>query len=580
MINYKLLPMKLHYAFMYGASAPLLPYLPVYMHEKLKMSYNVVGLIFALLPILGFVAKMASGAVADFFKAHRMIFLLSIIVYAISSVSIKFSPAMPMRPNATGTEILFDCSSSHSYLRHFFSHNEKCFKLTKLKTNVIASCEVTCQLDFITVKEYCRLSNVSLPKCAERDSSFTFFVQTNLSHLINNSYELLFPLSSISFGEKENLASEPFCNPSVEENCTVNCDVKSMMETLGKAADSSSFNYSEMLRINSFWIFLLLASIMWSAFSINVVMSDTICFKLLGGKIENFGKQRLFGSIASGTLIISTGFLVDITSNDLNDKNYTAIFVLAICISSVDFVVALWLQVSDDDNSKLNFGSIKNLCSNARIVMFVLCCYLFGTATGMIWTYQLILVEETINAWDCNFEYLVFLQGSILGVSCFAGEIPFFFLSGYVIKKMGHVNSMSVIFFVFGIRLILISLVVNPWLFLPLELPNGFSFGIFYSAMASYASIVAPSGGEATVQGIFGATFEGIGSFIGGVLFTNVGGTLTFRYIGIFCLLFAVAHVIFHVVMNKVKPLQLTGTQTTGNYTFSNDAMSRVDQPF
>ncbi|KAB7502225.1 hypothetical protein Anas_13782, partial [Armadillidium nasatum] len=369
MINYKLLPMKLHYTFMYGASSPLLPYLPVYMHEKLDMSYNVVGLIFALLPILGFVAKMASGAMADYFKAHRMIFLLSIIVYAISSVSIKFSPAMPMRQNAIGTQILFDCSSSHSYLRHFFSHKEKCFKLTKLKTNVIASCEVTCQLDFITVKEYCRLSNVSLPKCAESDSNFTFFVQTNLSHLINNSYELFFPLSSISFGEKEvrfccficsliyfligreeghllklNLASKPFCNPSVKENCTVNCDIKSMMDTLGKADESSSINYSEMLRTNSFWIFLLLSSIMWSAFSINVVMSDTICFKLLGAKIENFGKQRLFGSIASGTLIISTGFLVDITSNDLNDKNYTAIFVLAICISSVDFVVALWLQ--------------------------------------------------------------------------------------------------------------------------------------------------------------------------------------------------------------------------------------------
>lgn len=46
-----------------------------------------------------------------------------------------------------------------------------------------------------------------------------------------------------------------------------------------------------------------------------------------------------------------------------------------------------------------------------------------------------------------------------------------------------------------------------------MELFQGFTFGIFYATMASYASIVAPPGTEATVQGAVGAVFEGIGNY-------------------------------------------------------------------
>ena len=70
---------------------------------------------------------------------------------------------------------------------------------------------------------------------------------------------------------------------------------------------------------------------------------------------------------------------------------------------------------------------------------------------------------------------------------------------------------MSLVIGMFGLRFILYSVVSNPWFFLPIELLNGFTFGIFYAVMTSYASIVAPPGGQATVQGIVGAAFEGLG---------------------------------------------------------------------
>lgn len=87
-----------------------------------------------------------------------------------------------------------------------------------------------------------------------------------------------------------------------------------------------------------------------------------------------------------------------------------------------------------------------------------------------------------------------------MGIQCFGGELPFFFLSGWILKKIGHVNAMSVVLFGFGVRFILYSVLSNPWLVLPIELLNGITFGLFYSTMASYASVVAPPGTEATLQ--------------------------------------------------------------------------------
>ncbi|KAJ6640519.1 Major facilitator superfamily domain-containing protein 6, partial [Pseudolycoriella hygida] len=75
----------------------------------------------------------------------------------------------------------------------------------------------------------------------------------------------------------------------------------------------------------------------------------------------------------------------------------------------------------------------------------------------------------------------------------------------------------------------------------------GVTFGLFYSTMTSYASIVAPVGTESTLQGLVGAIFEGVGvsagSFVGGIMFERAGGSQTFQIYGIAVLVFCVIHI-------------------------------------
>lgn len=92
------------------------------------------------------------------------------------------------------------------------------------------------------------------------------------------------------------------------------------------------------------------------------------------------------------------------------------------------------------------------------------------------------------------------LSGLIIFVQNVLAETPFFFASGRILEKLGHIHSMSLVLFAFGLRFILYSVIPSPWWFLPVELFNGLTFGLFWPCMTSYASIIAPPGTAATVQ--------------------------------------------------------------------------------
>lgn len=121
--------------------------------------------------------------------------------------------------------------------------------------------------------------------------------------------------------------------------------------------------------------------------------------------------------------------------------------------------------------------------------------------TGLIWQFLYWLLEDLASAKGCDFfSWIKTLQGLIQAVQCLLGELPFFYLSGWIFNVIGHVWSMTVILLVISFRFTLYSIITNPWWFLPVELCNGVTSGLLFACMTSYAKIIAPSGTEATVQ--------------------------------------------------------------------------------
>ncbi|XP_028047854.1 uncharacterized protein LOC105832285 isoform X2 [Monomorium pharaonis] len=169
-------------------------------------------------------------------------------------------------------------------------------------------------------------------------------------------------------------------------------------------------------------------------------------------------------------------------------------------------------------------------------------------------------------------------KGLMTGVQCFLGELPFNFVSGSVLKKLGHVNVMSLVLLIYAIRFMAYSIISNAWLFLILELLHGPSFGLCWPTMVSYGDKVTPSGTKATMQGFIGAVFEGIGvasgSFICGWLIDSYGGVTALRTFSVGALLWLSIFWLMELLLRKLKAYPLyRGHNHLANYANPDDAI-------
>lgn len=71
--------------------------------------------------------------------------------------------------------------------------------------------------------------------------------------------------------------------------------------------------------------------------------------------------------------------------------------------------------------------------------------------TGVIWNF-LFWYTEIISTEQSHKEWLKTLQGLLIGVQCFLGEMPFNFISDSILRKIGHINVMSLVLLIYAIR--------------------------------------------------------------------------------------------------------------------------------
>ncbi|KAI5702081.1 hypothetical protein M8J75_016378 [Diaphorina citri] len=398
---------------------------------------------------------------------------------------------------------------------------------------------------------------------------------------------LHFPITHVRFNSENKSTSHlPVCtNPIDVPQCSVSCDNPDLMSYL----DSGS-TPDDVTNTAQFWTFFILLSLSWVGMAVVVSLGDTICFEILGNEPQKYGKQRLWGAVGWGIFSILAGFLVDHYSASSLNKNYTPVFYLMLAILLFDLFVSSKIKSSRIPSvSSLNknytpvfylmlaillfdlfvSSKIKNVQSSIspnilkdvtkllgepRVLAFLFWCICVGVCTAMVWQYLFWFLEDLATAQGCEYStWMKTLQGLVMTVQCFGGELPFFFLSGWFLRKLGHINSMSLVLLGFAVRFYLYAMLTNPWGAVPIELLNGVTFGLFWPTMASYANIIAAPGTEATIQGLVGAVFEGVGvslgSQVGGWIFTYQGGSSTFQLFGHVGLIMCGIHLVWHYVL-------------------------------
>lgn len=588
-VNKKLLPIKSHFFLFNAGTAPLVPYLSTYARQ-LGFTSSTVGLIYTVLPICGLVAKPLFGAIADRFKWQKVLLIIFQIVTALSFLAIYF---IPESHNAVSIQL--GCKKNKTIVQGCFQSEDlidNCL-VTRLKSDVSnTACKFDCNVrdlyntlcDEWEMTQYCSegyylnreksnslintefkilssdISGSNNGRVYESNNTLRYIPEyltlsgiiTHMSVLVENQ------CISLDFEESNDIlrkckdlqAAAALHLPS----CLLSCNTSEIQQLFETISDGRNENDNQFT--SQFWSFFILMIISWVGQAVIVSVADAICFNVLGKKPQHYGKQRLWGSVGWGLVSLLTGTLID-TFSDGPNKNYIAAFVLMFIFMFGDIVASCFIDNKTANTSTNILTDVGSLLKSLPTFVFLLWTIAVGLGTGLLWQFLFWHIEDVAGLTCEGSTYVKTLQGLVSAIQSFCGEIPFMFLSGRILKKLGHENMMGVVLFGFGVRFILYSILTNPWWILPIEILQGVTFGMFYPTMTSYASIVAPPGTETTVQGLTGAVFEGVGtslgSFIGGRLYEVYGGWNTFRWYGYGAFVCCVFHFIIQYLLPKHK---------------------------
>ncbi|XP_050548920.1 major facilitator superfamily domain-containing protein 6-like isoform X2 [Daktulosphaira vitifoliae] len=565
-LDVKMLPMKVHYFLYMGGIAPIVSFLPT-IAKQLGYSTVVVGTIYSILPILSLITKPIFGAIVDQFRVKKTIFLSFIMISALVSFALMFVPEIPLDTKAElhchELTYLNVCPNDDLQL-------SKCDaqRVMKHTTDGLVICQLKCEKSKKFYNELCSTwkfqedcstsQNVSDIEPSERP----IYSKENIQYNNNDKYvDLAISLqmnhteqvkncfffrveSAFDFPKADSITYAPVCKIFTKTTCEVQCSSEIIMDLI----TSAKYNGS-VLELHQFWIFLIFVCLLWMSQAVVYSLGDTICFDLLGNTPNKYGKQRCWGAIGWGFFTIIAGWLLDIFSSSDVNKNYMPIYYLCLLVLLINFFTASKLEILETKISTNIYRDISKLLTEIKVLGFLLWTILFGICVSIIWQYLFWYVEDIASIYECSTQaWIKTLQGLAMGVQCFGGEVPFFFWSGWIVKRLGHLNCMSLILGAFALRFFAYSLMTNPVWILAIELSNGITFGLGYSVLMSYASVIALPGTESTMIGLVGGVFEGIGvslgSFIGGVLYNLYGGIITFRIFAFGAAFMCIMHVL------------------------------------
>ncbi|GBL93443.1 hypothetical protein AVEN_59652-1 [Araneus ventricosus] len=451
---------------------------------ELGITADIVGYITAGIWCITVLSRPGIGGLADnFHKKFKLVLISLTVMSIITDLGLSFIPQAPQEsPSNPTINSSLICHHNNSYL-------------VELETKTCVKCCL----------HSCSLCEVDSSDCG------------------NASFPLL--------EHFERMPSE--CSKDLVIKCLDGAFKKNCSAFNGSNATDSGNSVSQngVLQVSLFGIFVTLFLVSQTSLE---SLTDAACSKNLGDQMEDFGKQRMWGTIGWAIFALAAGALNHAFSVSNNETNYIPGFYLSIAFYVLDIFLIWKLQLKTPKSSKSIFKNVAWLLLKPRIIIFILEVIAVGLVRGVYMTYSLWYLE-TIGASPL-------LLGSITSVQCFLGEIPFLFISGWIIQKIGHLNVFTMSFIAHGLRFLAYAFLVNPWWGLLIEVLQGPSFGSFYAGITSYGKLVAPPGAEATVQGISLAALDGVGtsvgSLIGGYWVHHAGGRETFFQAGIWSIIF------------------------------------------
>ncbi|XP_014671205.1 PREDICTED: major facilitator superfamily domain-containing protein 6-like [Priapulus caudatus] len=522
-VNRSFLPIKFYFLTFYAGCACLVPFLAIYLKEQ---GWNPleVAIIYTVVPFASVLTKPIIGGIADYLKQHKYVLLICVMLMATFFLAIAFVP--PVEGYIYHHEVVPECFGGKVTVLRL------CDPCEFIPQQIPGMCDITCTA--IASGANISMNSNDFPHMAlGQPHDFKSDEVTNFTDPHEKDMEIL------SEGNNTNATTVMNCisydvmladdahgdlNDLCQSHCSVHCRSDPFVCTPGTP-------YHHVRLVWKFWVLLFLYIMSRVFFSSNVSMLDMITFTVLKDRPNVYGKQKLWGTFGWGVMASVTGFLMLEFRVPGERMNFQPAFYLFLTLMAVTCVVNMAINVKVEHYSENILKDIWKITKNRAVLAFLFAVFCFGLQFGALITFSLwylgdLGASELLYGLDLTAETLI--------------EMPFYFLAGWVIKRLGHVKCLYVGFIAYTVRFIIFSYIVNPWWTLALNLFHGLSFGLVYTTMVSYSNIIAPKGTAATMQGLVGGIFDGVGcgfgSLLGGFIYESYGGAVTFRCFGVLAL--------------------------------------------
>ena len=226
----------------------------------------------------------------------------------------------------------------------------------------------------------------------------------------------------------------------------------------------------------------------------------------------SYGSLRIAG--AAGWAF--TGIIVGYFINKLSTQ---VIFASSAISMLLTFVFAFFLHFDKEKDAateKLSVGKdLKEIFRNHKLVILLISVFLVFAASTPIYYFYSIYLKQ-IGATPLFVGFMLSFQGLC--------ELPFFYYSARIIKKLGIKTTLIVAVFATTLRLVLYNLVENPYFVLPIELLQGIGWSLFWAASVEQVNILVKEELRATGQSFLTGAMLGAGAIAGNLWASYLNG--------------------------------------------------------
>ncbi|XP_015372475.1 PREDICTED: uncharacterized protein LOC107167802 [Diuraphis noxia] len=531
-VNNKLIPIKLNFFIYFGCIGPIIGFLPT-IAKQLGYSITTYGVVMTFMSMISMVMAPMAGLIVDRFRVKKTLFFMVTLLIGVISFFFIFVPKVPLErcvEMKCESEIVLIVRPDTVQQN---THNNSIFIDENNEELII--CNLTCQntksCDYQTNKsnnqsdfsDYWMATINDVKRMNDRNRIDVVLKLKDMKK-IESSY--VFPLLSVQIN---GTGISPTCQCRLKTFCHISCSNEAIMQIFTVPTYRGN-----VLSLYQFWIFFFAVCALWSCMIITTTLQNSLCLDILD-KPEDFGKQKCWSSFGWGFFSIFIGWLVDWFSLNKKEKDYSPVFYSCILFTFFNLFVINKLKITETKKSEGKWKSIYGLFTKHYVIVFYIwvasSSFLHTIITHFLFWYMEDLVSANNNlnqrAW------LKTLQGLAQGIQCFGGEMPFYFCSGWIIGKIGHINCMSLAMGAMAIRMYLYTVIWNPVWIILIELLNGVSYALGAAVKMSYAKMMSPEDTTNTIIGILGlfdCIGETLGSLLGGYLFKLYGGVWSFRF--------------------------------------------------